>query len=52
MNTHPVIPAKAGIQDSGIARYCEEQHQATILDSRFRGNDGSGIGAGLTTATC
>jgi hypothetical protein len=35
-----VIPAKAGIQHAGIAPGVEKRHGTTILDSRFRGNDG------------
>jgi len=40
MTTSTVIPAKAGIQDAGMSSASMQQCSATLLDSRFRGNDG------------
>jgi hypothetical protein len=50
MKKHAVIPAlrraqdgpgfaRAGIQHAGMALWFDEQHLATLLDSRFREND-------------
>ena len=43
MNQTFVIPAQAGIQHAGMLQVLIRRHDATILDSRLRGNDGGAV---------